>query len=325
MLAGLQPQLLNSGAYYAEFEDADDVYKYYLEISIQNVVSEKLEINNDEKLIRFHDGMGEIYADELKRKIKFQLPSNQLVVVSKRDAIQHPYLKKLSDWAGGMRMYSFSLSLGKDIGFPIIDMNQLVVDSRDPNQVAVLYAKGAQEFGDKFNNLIISRMKELDYDLKEIGIAPNPATPATARGYANMIYLSEEHLALFQPYISQGMFRALSLIISITYNILKNLPTTVLIDDIGEGLDFDRSAKLIKLLMDIANINDLQLIMSTNDRFVMNTVPLEYWQVIQRAGGECKVFNYQNSKEKFDEFEYMGLNNFDFLATDYLNSEWKKI
>jgi hypothetical protein len=325
MLAGLQPQLLNSGAYYAEFEDADDVYKYYLEISIQNVISEKLEINNDEKLIRFHDGMGEIYADELKRKIKFQLPSNQLVVVSKRDAIQHPYLKKLSDWASGMRMYSFSSSLGKDIGFPIIDMNQLVVDPRDPNQVAVLYAKGAQEFGDKFTKLIISRMKELDYDLKEIGIAPNPTTPSMARGYANMIYLSEEHIALFQPFISQGMFRALSLIISITYNTVKNLPTTVLIDDIGEGLDFDRSAKLIKLLMDIANINDLQLIMSTNDRFVMNTVPLEYWQVIQRSGGECKIFNYRNSKEKFDEFEYMGLNNFDFLATDYLNSEWKKI
>jgi hypothetical protein len=269
--------------------------------------------------------MGEIYADELKRKIKFQLPSNQLVVVSKRDAIQHPYLKKLSDWAGGMRMYSFSSSLGKDIGFSTVDMNQLVVDPRDPNQVAGLYAKGAQEFGDKFNNLIISRMRELDYDLKEIGIAPNPATPTMAQGYANMIYLSEEHIALFQPFISQGMFRALSLIISITYNTVKNLPTTVLIDDIGEGLDFDRSAKLIRLLMEIANANDLQLIMSTNDRFVMNTVPLEYWQVIQRSGGECKVFNYQNSKEKFDEFEYMGLNNFDFLATDYLNSEWKKI
>jgi hypothetical protein len=60
------------------------------------------------------------------------------------------------------------------------------------------------------------------------------------------------------------------------------------------------------------------------DRFVMNNVPLEYWQVIQRNNGECRVFNYKNSREKFDEFKYMGLNNFDFLATDYINSEWKK-
>jgi hypothetical protein len=142
-----------------------------------------------------------------------------------------------------------------------------------------------------------------------------------------MIYLSEKDsgAVVWQPNISQGMFRALSLIIQITYNILKNLPTTILIDDIGEGLDFDRSSRLIKLLVEIAEKNEnIQLIMSTNDRFVMNAVPLQYWQVIQRNGGECQVFNYQNSKEKFDEFEYMGLNNFDFLATDYLNSEWEK-
>jgi hypothetical protein len=56
----------------------------------------------------------------------------------------------------------------------------------------------------------------------------------------------------------------------------------------------------------------------------MNAVPLQYWQVIHCKGGECQVFNYQNSKEKFDEFEYMGLNNFDFLATDYINSKWEK-
>jgi hypothetical protein len=108
--------------------------------------------------------------------------------------------------------------------------------------------------------------------------------------------------------------------------VLKKLSTTILIDDIGEGLDFDRSSRLIKLLIEIAEKNDnIQLIMSTNDRFVMNNVPLEYWQVIQRNGGECKVFNYQNSKGKFDEFEYTGLNNFDFLRTDFLNSEWEPV
>jgi AAA15 family ATPase/GTPase len=125
--------------------------------------------------------------------------------------------------------------------------------------------------------------------------------------------------------MSQGLFRALSLILQITYNTLKKISTTILIDDIGEGLDFDRSSRLIKLLIEIAEKNDnIQFIMSTNDRYVMNNVPLEYWQLIQRKGGECRVFNYQNSKEKFDEFKYTGLNNFDFLATDYINSEWEK-
>jgi hypothetical protein len=330
MLAGIQPQLLNSGSYDVEFTDTADVYKYYLSISMQNVISEKLEINDEVKLTRSHDGTGEICADELKQKIKFQLPSNQLVVVSRRDAIQHPYLNKLSYWANGLRIYAFGSPLGKDSGFPAININQLVVNPKDTDQVAALYVRGEQEFGQNFRNRIISCMKEIDYDLVNISVAPYPniILPMPTGGHINMIYISERDnsAVLWQPDVSQGMFRALSLIIQITYNTLKNLSTTILIDDIGEGLDFDRSSRLIKLLIDIAEKNEnIQLIMSTNDRFVMNAVPLEYWQVIQRKGGECQVFNYQNSKEKFDEFEYTGLNNFDFLATDYINSEWENI
>jgi predicted ATPase len=328
MLAGLQSQLLNSANYYVEFTDVNDIYKYHLNISMQNVMLEKLEINSDEKLSRADNGIGEIYAEEIGRKIKFQLPSNQIVAVSRRDTIQHPYLKKLSDWADGMRMYAFGSPLGKEIGFSTNNINQLAVNPRDPNQVAVFYTIGEREFSHDFRKLIISYMKAIDYDLVNIGVAPDPNIILPVEGHINMIYISEKgsNAVLWQPDISQGMFRALSLIIQITYNTLKNLPTTILIDDIGEGLDFDRSSKLIKLLIEIAEKNDtIQLILSTNDRFVMNNVPLEYWQVIQRSGGECKVFNYHNSKEKFDEFEYMGLNNFDFLATDYLNSEWQKI
>ncbi|MDR0721906.1 MAG: ATP-binding protein [Treponema sp.] len=329
MLAGLRPQLLHSGDYYAEFADAEDVYKYYLSISRQNVILEKLEINGDEKLTRSDDGTGEIYAEELGCKMKFQLSTNHLVIVLRRDAIQHPYLKKLLDWANGMRMYAFGSSLGKDIGFSTTNINQLVVDPRDPNQVAGLYAKGKQEFAANFEKLVISYMKKIDYDLVTIGVAPNQnrMIPVPSWGHINMIHISERDnsAVLWQHDISQGMFRALSLIVLVTYNILKKLPTTMLIDDIGEGLDFDRSSKLIQLLMDLAETNDIQLIMSTNDRFVMNAVPLEYWQVIQRKGGECQVFNYKNAKQKFDEFEYTGLNNFDFLRTDFLNSNWEPV
>jgi predicted ATPase len=171
-------------------------------------------------------------------------------------------------------------------------------------------------------------MHKLDYPLSDIFIKDRVYASLKTNMTEHKIVVTEEGIRknIVQQEMSQGMFRALSLLTHITYNILKKMPTTILIDDIGEGLDFDRSSRLIKLLIEIAKKNDnIQLIMSTNDRFVMNAVPLEYWQVIQRRGGECQVFNYQNSKEKFDEFEYMGLNNFDFLATDYLNSEWKKI
>lgn len=63
--------------------------------------------------------------------------------------------------------------------------------------------------------------------------------------------------------------------------------------------------------------------MATNDRFVMNNVPLEMWTVLQRKGSRCQVFNFNNSKEKFENFRFTGLNNFDFFATDYLTENKK--
>lgn len=57
----------------------------------------------------------------------------------------------------------------------------------------------------------------------------------------------------------------------------------IVIDDIGERLDYERSCALIELLMSKATTQQVQLIMTTNDRFVMNKVPLEAWTVLHRA------------------------------------------
>jgi hypothetical protein len=121
------------------------------------------------------------------------------------------------------------------------------------------------------------------------------------------------------------MFRALSMLIHVNYGVMVSKPNCVLIDDIGEGLDFDRSCKLIHLLREKAHDSSLQLIMSTNDRFVMNNVPLEEWTLLQRRGSNLTVRNYENSKDAFDRFTFMGLSNFDLFALDMVNDkgEWQ--
>ena len=100
---------------------------------------------------------------------------------------------------------------------------------------------------------------------------------------------------------------------------MTSRPSCILIDDIGEGIDFDRSCALLELLIRKVKGSSVQLIMSTNDRFIMNKAPLETWAVIRRKGGTVEVFNYANSRKLFDEFKDTGLNNFDFFATDFLN------
>ncbi|MDB9313022.1 hypothetical protein PN462_07905 [Spirulina sp. CS-785/01] len=49
----------------------------------------------------------------------------------------------------------------------------------------------------------------------------------------------------------------------------------------------------------------------------MNKVPLEYWSVIQRLPKKSLFYNYQNSKKVFEEFDYTGLSNFDFLSSEF--------
>jgi hypothetical protein len=120
--------------------------------------------------------------------------------------------------------------------------------------------------------------------------------------------------------MSQGMFRAFSILIQVNYSQMSKKATCILIDDIGEGLDFERSCLLIDVLRKKADEPKIQLIMSTNDRFVMNNVPLEEWSVLLRHGGRVQVRNYNNSKDVFDEFKFTGLSNFSFLELDFIGS-----
>jgi hypothetical protein len=331
MLAGRQPQLLNSGNYDVEFTTHDNkVYLYKLNLLAHNVEYEKLTIDDEPKFERGKDGKGQIFTAQFNGNMDFQLSPNQLVVTSKRDAIQHLFLEELVKWAEGQRMYVFGSNMGKDTFCLINNMSNINVDPRNTNSVISLYIKGEQEFPQNFRKRIIDSMKSIGYVLSDIGIShTNILLPPIPNAGNNgvVLYVSEKNsnATILQPDMSQGMFRALSLIIQITFNTLKRLPTTILIDDIGEGLDFDRSTKLINLLIELAEDSKyIQLIMSTNDRYVMNNVPFKYWQLIDRNGGKCSIYNYQNSKEIFDEFKYTGLNNFDFLATDFIHAEWEQ-
>jgi hypothetical protein len=310
--------------YLAEFSDGSDTYQYEMNIESKIVMSEELAINGITRMLRERTGKGEIYAEQLNKNIPFQLPRDNLAIL-KRDILQHSYLEPLFEWAGSVHYYAFGSSMSQEYGAKI-DTPDSLIDGNSDNTVQ-LFAAGNLEFGDKFKMCILSSMKEIGYELFDIDASKQVYAGRTIgfEDYVLRAVESDRNIPVIQTDMSQGMFRALSVIIHLTYHALMKTSVTFIIDDIGEGLDFDRSSRLIKLLIETAEKNDnIQLIMSTNDRFVMNNVPLEYWQVIQRKGSECQVFNSRNEKEKFNEFKYMGLNNFDFLATDYLNSEWKK-
>jgi hypothetical protein len=308
------------------FENVGMEIKYTLKTEDRKVVQEDYIENGEPLLLRGSDqGKGSITAVEQRKVIPFQTPENELAAVARRDSIQHPFFEKLYLWGKGSRHYYFSTELGKDT--VVIYSNQddsskkeKTINLKETDKVVGLFIYAEEKYGSEFTERICSEMRMLGYEIDEVGVGANPRIGIQGVGQVGSIYVKEADLKVktFQDVMSRGMFRALSLIIQINVSQLESTSSLYLIDDIGEGLDFERSTKLINLLIEKAQQSpNVQLVMATNDRFVMNSVPLEYWAVLQRNGNRCSISNYQNSKEIFDDFEFTGLNNFDFFSTEF--------
>jgi energy-coupling factor transporter ATP-binding protein EcfA2 len=326
-LAGLHGPTI-SGHYEVNFDNLGKKLSYRLRCAESKVLEERFTVDGNVLLDRSKaNGEGTILAEQIENgiHIKFQTPPTELAVVARRDAIQHSFLEPLYEWGSQMRQFYFGSNMRKDRFAMFVPKGGAVFDDRDPNAVVALFKKADKELGSSFLESVISNMASLGYSLNSI----NVGEPVSIRVIGDMpvdlqcLRVNEQDLpgVTDQQSMSQGMFRALSIIIQINYFHVKGLVNCILIDDIGEGLDFDRSCRLIEMLRAKAQEWSVQLIMSTNDRFVMNKVPLEEWSLIQRQGAKVTVRNYDNSRAAFEEFKFTGLNNFDFFATDFLTDQ----
>ncbi|MCM8535125.1 MAG: ATP-binding protein [Lentisphaeraceae bacterium] len=301
---------------------------YLLKTKSRKVSLEELRIDGEVKLKRIEQQGCSIFFEKLNQEIEVSVPLDSLCCVVRRDEIQHPWFEHLHKWASSTLHYRFGSVFGKNYGLLVrpdddrgLSPDDEEIDLRKTDRVVELFQKGYEQYGQIFVSGIIDSMKKISYKLEDIDIYysekmkfrnPSEIPPAVLRVKE---YDLECHT--YQADMSQGMFRALSLIIQLTLSRLIAQPCNIIIDDIGEGLDYDRSTQLIRLLIDKIEKTSIQLIMSSNDRFIMNNVDLKYWSVIQRKGNKSMVFNSSNAKEAFDEFVFTGLSNFDFLCTEF--------
>jgi hypothetical protein len=321
-LGGLQ-RPLSSCNFQCEFQHDNDSYTFKCEIENEDIIQEKLFINNKLFLDRGKGGVGEIFANEIDggKMVRFQTPTTEFASVVRRDSIQHAFLEPLYTWASSLRYYRFGTSLGKDAFVIFVPQGHVTVDERDGNAVVALFRKAEKEFGKQFTDALIRDLAQLAYNIDQVGtMSPVSIRIPGAPGELIGLYVKEKDLPGItdQHSMSQGMFRVLSLLTHLNYFELKGSAACVLIDDIGEGLDFDRSCRLIELLRSKADRSNIQIILSTNDRFVMNHVPLEEWSLLQRKGNHVFVRNNSNSHEIFEEFKFTGLSNFSFLEMDII-------
>jgi hypothetical protein len=263
--------------------------------------------------------------------LDFQTPEEDVAALTRRDSIQHPFLEDLYDWGKNLMHFQFGSSLGKE-GFAIFVKKdkESPVDYRNTNQPAYIFWRAMREFGSSFVDSVRANMRYVGYDLESVDVGPPVSARFTFQGPllpsepVEGLIVKEADLPgkTDQLDMSQGMFRALCVVIYVTYGVMAARPSCILIDDIGEGLDYERSSNLIKLLVEKAEESNIQLIMSTNDRYAMNNVPLKYWSIVNRQRNRSIMINYQNNPKVFDDFELTGLSNFDFFSSNYfLNSQ----
>lgn len=327
LLAGEYRGLYENASYLASFNFSGRIYVYDLQIEDFHVVKERLSIDGDDVLSRNENGEGNIFAVEIgNRMMRFQTPTTELAAVYRRDSIQHPFLEELYTWGITTKHYLFGSEFGKNLlAAPIpskkdgTDVSENVVD---PNYVIGIFETSIKRHREEYKKAVLDDFQSLGYLCTDI-LLTNIAEFLADNRQLLSLAVQEQDLETITPqiFMSQGMFRALALVIQLNFNIFERLPVTILVDDVGEGLDYSRSTSTILLLIEKAKKNNFQLFMTTNDRFVMNEVELDYWSILNRAGSQVRVFNKSNSPEKFEEFEYIGLSNFDFFSNEYFLGE----
>ena len=266
-------------------------------------------------IIKYESAPGSIFLD-------FEIPHEQLACYAKRDRLQHPFIEVIHGWAVSLRRFDFSGELGKNSYALKSDFQAGEFDlSRTAGSLVPIISVASREFS-AFRDMILEDMNGIGYELEDFGVIHFSEHYGTATQDRYAVFTTEKGLEkqVTQRDMSQGMFRAFSVLVQLDYYVLHGMKGLVVIDDIGEGLDFERAKQLVQLLVRKAGEAGIQMVMSTNDSFIMNAVDIRHWAVLRREGNKISLYNYDNSREIFEDFKFTGLNNFDFYASEFFRS-----
>lgn len=293
-------------------EDDDFVVAYRFQWKDAKVWDEHLSVlyqDQDKKSDRTPEVWIERTIDEAKFKgMIVNPPHDKLLLNMKRDVVRYPEIESIVSWAENVDAFSF---------------NKFDIDGDE---------KLFSRYIDRGDNLY-SMVKSLNHDSIEhvvemaeyMGYHLEKIEPIEFADIKKVLFIERGvSEPLFDFDLSDGMFRTLYLLIYLEYVVKSGKPATLLIDDLCEGLDYDRSTKLGKYVFEFCSKNDIQLIATSNDSLLMDIVDLNYWSILQRDGSKVSAINHMNHPELFEDFSFTGLSNFDLLSSDFIARHNKK-
>jgi hypothetical protein len=94
---------------------------------------------------------------------------------------------------------------------------------------------------------------------------------------------------------------------------IPQAPATLLIDNLGDGLDYENAAKSVRSIFGNSMKNGVQLIAATNSCHMMDEIDIACWNVLQRSGHSVTALNRRSHPDLFHAFLTTGLSGFDFF------------
>jgi hypothetical protein len=299
---------LTDGTWHAEFEEKDNGKTirliYDLKIVGRKVVSEKLLIDSDLKLER--NGSTKVHSETSNQFVQIEPPDDKLVLHIRRDKLEYKFFEYLVEWSLRVRGYEFSDVKAGDIHIDK-DASSLIRLNTAPQVTELLKPETLLNTISEFNSI--------GYEIENIEVNKLNAAPFDVK----ILDIKEKGIKYLinQKDFSQGLFRALALLIFINYLQEHNEASTILVDDLCEGMDYERATNYAKLIYGKIKDTNIQLIATSNDSFLMNVIDIDHWNILIRAETVVNAYNYSNSKAIFDEFKSTSLNNFDFFTSSY--------
>lgn len=302
-------------------DENDEILEYSIQVKDKIITSEKISVGSTVYLNRTKEETSLVNQSPTdlsqEKNETIYPPLNKPTMHVRRDMVAYPYFERLIGWANSSYFIKFG-NINNNTLTPDFKIHNIKSSSSDD------IAGGLSLFG-VFNGLsqpakseVIGHLNQMGFNVKDIVGEP--------RVYqSKVLNVEEEGVGLVDSQqLSQGFYRSLYLLILLSYTKEKKPTSTLMIDDLCEGLDYQRSIELGKIVLSFCEENDIQLIISSNDGFLMDIINLKYWNVIRRDGKNVYSLNYHNSGKEFDEFKFTGLSNLDFFTSDYLSNEKKK-
>lgn len=274
--------------------------EYSFEVKGGEIQSEILRKNGNLLIMREHSS-ATMYDEQVSP------PAGRLVIQVRRDTLRYPEIEEIIRWAEHTSMFVFSNI------------------TTSPNSLSPYVISNEPLLPVMFEKISEGKRKQLLAFMLELGYEIDRLEEHERDNGSKMLYLYDRGIGKpLTPFeLSNGMFRVFCVLLYMLYCSTFTDARCLIIDDMGEGLDYMRSTRLGKIMFSYCEENNIQLLATSNDCFLMDAVDLQFWNILQRKGGRAYSLNHKNSRELFERFARTGLSNFDILSSNFIANNTK--